>query len=339
MKKVSLKDIAQLAGVSPSTVSFVLNGKAQQMRITPAVAERVEQVARQQGYTPNQVAISLRTGETRILGLLVEDISNHFFATLARTIETEAEKFGYKIVYASTENKAAKGGELIRMLSQHQVDGFLITPSAGMEADIEQLIQHKRPVVLIDRYFPGLDVPYVMVDNERGVTDGMNFLLKKGYRKIGFVNIDLDLVQIHQRTESYKNILKQHQIPFKKEYLLHVHYPYTRQEGMDAISSFIQENKSSLDAVFFATNYLGIIGLESIVKAGLHMPKDIAMLCFDDHDIFRLYPEGITIIQQPIEAIAETAIQLLMNELGKSPQKNMNRQVQLLPALISRDSA
>ncbi|RFM29464.1 LacI family DNA-binding transcriptional regulator [Deminuibacter soli] len=337
MKKVSLKDIAQLAGVSPSTVSFVLNGKAQQMRITAAVAERVEQVARQQGYTPNQVAISLRTGETRILGLLVEDISNHFFATLARTIEAEAEKFGYKIVYCSTENNAGKGGELLRMLSQHQVDGFLITPSVGMEEDIMQLVQHKKPVVLIDRFFPGIDVPYVMVDNAQGVTEGMEFLLKKGYRKIGFVNVDLDLVQIHQRTDAYKQTLKEKQIPFKKEYLLQVPYPYQRQEAMSAINDFILKNKS-LDAVFFATNYLGILGLESIVRAGLHIPKDIAMLCFDDHDIFRLYPEGIAIIQQPIEEIAETAIHLLMSELGKAKTRPAKRQVQLQTSLILRNS-
>lgn len=327
-----------MAGVSPSTVSFVLNGKAQQMRITPAVAARVEQVARQQGYTPNQVAISLRTGETRILGLLVEDISNHFFATLARTIEAEAEKFGYKIVYCSTENNANKGGELLRILSQHQVDGFLITPSAGMENDIQELVKHKKPVVLIDRYFPGMDVPYVMVDNQLGVAEGMDFLLQKGYRKIGFVNIDLDLIQIQQRTEAYKSILKKNHIPYKSEYLLKLPYHYERQAAIDAISEFIRSNQS-LDAIFFATNYLGILGLECIVKAGLHIPKDIAMLCFDDHDIFRLYPEGITIIQQPIAAIAETAIHLLMNELGKNGNKSIKRQVQLQPTLISRDPA
>lgn len=338
MKKVSLKDIAKMAGVSPSTVSFVLNGKAKAMRITQSVADRVMQVAKQNGYTPNQVAVSLRTGQSRILGLLVEDISNYFFATLAKIIETEAEKFGYKVVYCSTENDPKKGQELLRMLTQHQVDGYLITPAAGMETDIANLVKLRKPVVLMDRYLPDIDVPYVMVDNYKGVAEGIEFLFNKGYRKIGFVTIDLELVQIQQRLEAYAGVLKKHRIKYQQEYVLELPYHYERAVAVEAISTFIRKHKE-LDAVFFATNYLGILGLESIAKAGLHMPDDIAMMCFDDHDIFRLYPEGITIIQQPIEQIAKTAIQLLMTELGKhTGQKPGNRHVQLPAALISRGS-
>src|SRR5258707_10245946 len=116
MKRVSLKDIAKLAGVSPSTVSFVLNGKAKQMRISKALAEKITEIAKKEGYHPNQVAVSLRTGKSQLLGLIVESISGNFFASLAKIIEEEAETFGYKVVYCSTENNAAKGRELIKML-------------------------------------------------------------------------------------------------------------------------------------------------------------------------------------------------------------------------------
>ena len=98
MKRVSLKDIAKMVGASPSTVSFILNGKASQMRISDELKNKVLAAAKKMGYQPNQVAVSLRTGQTKILGRLVEDISNHFFASLAKTIEEEADDFGYKVV-------------------------------------------------------------------------------------------------------------------------------------------------------------------------------------------------------------------------------------------------
>ena len=129
MKRVSLKDIARIAGVSPSTVSFVLNGKAKQMRISETLATKIIEVAKKEGYHPNPVAVSLRTGKSQILGLIVETISGNFFASLSRIIEEEAARYGYKVVYTSTENNHQKGKELIGMLSQRQVDGYIITPT------------------------------------------------------------------------------------------------------------------------------------------------------------------------------------------------------------------
>src|SRR5919112_3360214 len=104
MKRVSIKDIAKQVGVVPSTVSFVLNGKAKEMRISDELAEKIKAVVKEKGYQPNHTAVSLRTGRTKILGLIVEDISNVFFATLAKIIEDEVYAMGYKILYCSTEN-------------------------------------------------------------------------------------------------------------------------------------------------------------------------------------------------------------------------------------------
>lgn len=169
MKKVSLKEIAGLAGVSASTVSLILNGKAREMRISSALEKKVTSLARKSGYHPNQLAISLRTGKSQILGLIVESISGHFFAALAKVIEDEAERHGYRVLYCSTENDPVKGAELLRMLTQRKVDGFLITPTKGMEQEVAKLFEEKQPMVLIDSYFPGLKVPSVMVDNYEGI--------------------------------------------------------------------------------------------------------------------------------------------------------------------------
>lgn len=337
MKRLSLKDVARMAGVAPSTVSFVLNGKARQMRISEELATKVMAVVKKTGYQPHHVAVNLRTGQSKTLGLIVESISGSFFAALARVIESEADRFGYKIVYCSTENNASKGSELIRMLSRQQVDGYLITPAAGMEKDIQQLLAHKRPVVLMDSYFPELEVPYVLINNYDGVKEGMEHLIKKGYNKIGFITVDMELIQVQQRMQAYKETLRAHGIPVRNKQVLKLSYNSPREEAIAQIQEFIRANKD-MNALFFSTNYLGILGLESISGMGLKIPGDLAMICFDDHDIFRLYPPGITVVQQPIEEIAKTAMSLLMQQLDKNRTSTKISQVQLPGRFIQRGS-
>jgi LacI family transcriptional regulator len=337
MKKVSIKDIAQMAGVASSTVSFVLNGKARKMRISETVEKRVFEVARNAGYYPNQLAISLRTGKSKTLGLIVENIGNLFFATLAKTIEEEAEQYGYRVVYCSTENNASKGKELINMLSQRQVDGYLITPAPHMEEDIQQLVQLQRPVVLIDRYLPTVDASHVLVNNAEAVGQGMSHLFSQGYREIGFVTVDLDVMQMEQRLDGYIGALSKEGIRLNKDNILKIPYTHQREEAVELIMTLLKNNPQ-LDALFFATNYLGILGLESISRLKMCIPQDIAVISFDDHDIFRLYPPGITSIQQPVEAIAKKAVALLMDQCENGDNKFPHTEVELAAKLIVRGS-
>lgn len=338
MKKVSIKDIARMAGVSPSTVSFVLNGKARKMRIRDAVSEKIITIANKQGYQPNQVAVSLRTGQSNIIGLMVESISGSFFAELSGVVQKEAEKFGYKVMYCSTENNPDKGRDWLRTFSLQQIDGYLVTPAPGMQKDIQGLEQLHKPLVLMDSYFPSLHVPCVLVDNYEGAAQGMDHLIGRGYRKIGFITVELSLIQIELREKAYTDYLKKHHIPVRKAHVLRMPYDCSRNDAVLSICRFLEENPE-LEAVFFATNYLGVLGLESLAKLRRQIKEDIAMLCFDDHDIFRLYPPGISVIRQPVEKIAQTAVHLLMEQLGKKKKKPRPVQTALPGKLIVRGSS
>ena len=190
MKKVSLKDIAVAVGASPFTVSFVMNGKEKEMRISDNLAKKIRAVAEKAGHHPNKIAVSLRTRSSKILGLIVEDISNNFFASLAKVIELEAEKYGYNVVFCSTENDPHKAKLLLKILNQQQVDGFLITPTVAMCEDIRLLCEQGQPIVLMDRNFAELNVPSVLVDNIDGINSGIRHLIKRVYKSIGFVTVD-----------------------------------------------------------------------------------------------------------------------------------------------------
>jgi len=266
---------------------------------------------------------------------LVDTISGSFFASLAMVIEQEAEAFGYKVIYCSSGNEIKKGKQLIRMLHQSQVDGYIIIPTEDMEQDINDLIAEKKPVVLMDSYFVDTVAPYVLVDNFSGVEKGITHLIKKGYQKIGFVCNDVHLIQMQHRKEAYTHTLKANHIKAYKKWILETKYKSSKEEVVKDITSFIRSVKP--DAIMFAANYLGVYGLESIKNLDLQIPDDIAVVCFDDHELFNLYPPGITSIRQPVEEIAKTAIHILMGEI-KGNKKVKKQQVQLEAKMIERSS-
>jgi len=332
---VSLKEIAKKVGVAPSTVSFVLNGKDKEMRISGDLARRIKAVAKKEGYRPNQVAISLRTGKSKIIGLVVDMISGSFFASLARIIEKEMEHHGYKVIYCSTGNDLQKGEDLIHMLYQHQVDGFLIIPTEGMEKDINMLMNKKKPLVLMDSYFPGTKAPYVLVNNYDGVSKGVSHFIKKGYSKIGFVCNDLKLIQMQDRKKAYIDTVKSVVGKTSKNLLLTAPFNDSKEDTVQQIRSFLQTKKPQ--AVMFAANYLGVCGLEAIKSLGLKIPDDVAVICFDDHELFTLYTPEITVIRQPVEEIAQTAVAILIDQMG-SEKKIKEKQLLLKGKMIERMS-
>jgi LacI family transcriptional regulator len=332
----SIKEIAKKIGVSPSTVSFVLNGKEKEMRISETRAKEIRKVARQLGYQRNQVAFSLRTGKSKIIALIVDTISGSFFSALARTIEQEAQNLGYRVIYGSTIANLNKDENVIQVLHQYHVDGFLIIPSEGMEKDISFLLAHKKPVVLLDSYFPGVPTSYVMVDNYEGIAKGVEHLINKGYKKIAFVCNDIKMVQMEERKKAFIETLKKRKLPYKKQLLCVTKYNSEKEEITREIETFIKTTKP--EAVMFAANYLGVCGLQAIKNLRLKIPAGIAVICFDDLDIFNLFPPGITSLRQPIKEIAKAAFHLLMEEMHSTTKKK-KKQVRLKAEIIIRHSS
>ncbi len=172
MKNTSLSDIARKLGVSTTLVSLVLNGKTEESRISKEVAQKVLKTAREMNYKPNQLARGLRTGKTKTLAFIVADISNIFFARLARVIEDEAEKYGYKVMFGSSDESPEDLSEMLDIFQERKVDGFIISPTIGSRKFIAQLRRKNIPFVLIDRYFPELKSNYVIVDNYEASYEG-----------------------------------------------------------------------------------------------------------------------------------------------------------------------
>lgn len=333
-KKVSIKDIAKITNTSITTVSFVLNGKG---RISNEIKKKVLDAALKNGYEPNRMAVGLRTGVSKVIGLIVETIGGPFFGAMAKVIEEEAEKAGYGVIYCSTNNNIQTGKNVIKMLSNQLVDGYIVTPMKGLEQDIEAIVNNGKPVVLIDGYFPELNIPHVLVDNYNSVFSAMSSLISSGYKNIAYVTPDLDLVQLEERLSGYRDAIKAGNHKEEEKNILKVPFGTDKADAIAFIKEFLKKNKK-LDAVFFSTNYLGSMGLQAINELKLNIPDDIAMVSFDDNELFELYPPGITAVKQPTYQIAKSAIDLLLSRLNDDQLDISQIKMQIPADLVKRGS-
>jgi len=334
-KKLSIVDIANSLNISKTTISFILNGKAQEKRISEDLVASVLKYVDEVGFKPNSLAKSLRTGKSNIIGLMVEDISNPFFASIARLIEDKAYKNGYKIIYCSTDNNTRKTQELILMFKERHVDGYIIAPPEGIEDNIRSLIKDGLPVVLFDRHLPKVDTDYVEIDNFFCTYNATRHLIEQGYRNIAFITFSSLQTQLQARLHGFKEALHESKLEPVIEEIL---FNQNEELIIEPIKNFLQKHKN-IDAVFFGTNHMGTCGLKVINSLGLKVPEDIAVISFDDYDVFKLYSPAITAIAQPIEEIADNVITLLLNKLNAPGHHQKTRSVVLKTDLNIRGSS
>lgn len=334
-KKLLIHDIAQHLSVSIATVSLVLNGKAKEKRISDELAQRVLAYVEEVGYKPNQLAKSLRTGKTHVIGLMVEDIANPFFATVAALIEKKALARGYRIIYCSTNNDPTKTLNLLTMFEERHVDGYILALPNGVEAEVGALVRRGKPLVLFDRLVPGVSANAVVVDGATGMYQATQHLLAQGYRSIALVITQLGQTQMAARQQGYAQALRQHQLP---ELVYETSSPPEPEHLVPELQAFFTAHPAC-DAVLFATNYLGVYGLEALRNLGRRIPGQLAVISFDDNDLFRLHAPTITVVAQPMEVMAEDLISTLLAALDGPAAPGRMVQLQLAPQLVVRESS
>ena len=336
-KRPSLKDIAEVLKVSTTTISFVLNGKGKEKKISDELITRVENYLKEINYKPNLVARSLRTGSTRVLVFMVEDISNYFFSKIGRIIEDIAYKNDYRVLFCSTENNAKRAKDLIQLFHERQVDGFIIVPPPGIEEDIKYLLDNETPVVLFDRKINSINVDSVTLNNYEGAYQITEHLINEHFKKIAFITIDLDLLQMKDRLKGYENAIIEKDL---KPIILEIPYDTANaNESGEYISDFLNSNPE-IDGVFFATNYLAQNGLKAITKIyNVEGLSKLGIACFDDNIFFEMYSPSITAFAQPIEQMSTELMNIMFNHLKNKGESLPKKALVLEGSLIKRESS
>ena len=218
--RATIRDVAKKAGYSISTVSLVLNNK--NVSIPQSTRDKVLAAVRALDYRPNQLAVSMVTKKTNVIGLIIPDNSNMFFADLSKAIEVAARKAGYNLIYGNSSNDSGHDIEYMRMFTDRQVDGIIFAKSASICAEddiraMQFIRESKIPFVSVDRELRGNNIRSVLLDNRRGGYLATRHLLELGHRKIGCVTGPLDLMSSHERLEGYRDALAEYGVPYKEE--------------------------------------------------------------------------------------------------------------------------
>jgi len=336
-KKLSIASIASQLNISTATVSFILNGKAKEKKISEALEKKVIAYVDKVGYRPNRMAQGLRTGKSKIIGMLIEDISDPFFSSIARQVEENAVLNGYHIIYGSTENEPVKTLDLLQIFRHHQVDGYIIAPPPGIESAIRDLVEEGLPVVLFDRKLKELDTDVVEVDNFDGTLSAMEHMIANGFRNIAMITLTSDQNQMNDRVSAYEQAMSDNDLP---SLVKKITYHAEREKSVKIIQNFLKLNKN-MDAVFFATNYIAINGLEAIKRSHLTIGRDLGVIAFDDSISFELFTPSITAIAQPINDISTAVISKMLERLTSQADDTANiySTKTLHTVLIERESS
>ena len=312
--KVSLKDVAKYLGVSTALVSYVINNKEKEARVSEKMANKIRSAVVKLNYQPNQIAKSLKSGKTNTIGLIVADISNPFFSSIARIIEDEARKKGYVVIFGSSDESAEKSQDLLNVFQNRQVDAFIIAPAENTEKQIMALQETGLPVVLIDRYFPSIQVDSVHIDNFQAAYKAVEHLINNGRKKIAMMAYETNLPHIQERKRGYKAALKAHGIRFKKEWLKEASYQNIEKDVADKMNELLFP-ELKVDAFFFATNTLAVESLKIINQSGIKVPDDLAIIAFDESDAFDFFSSPLSYVSQSLDDMGKGALELVTARL------------------------
>jgi LacI family transcriptional regulator len=298
---VTIYDVASLAGVSPATVSRVLNGG----RVTADRERAVREAAEQLNYSPNRAARSLRRSSSEIVALIIPDIENPFFTSLARGVEDRAREAGYSVVLCNTDSDTARETSYFEVAVADRMAGVILAP-ASATSDLGPLLNAGRAVVAVDRIPVGADVDSVTVDNRAGVAAATRLLAARGFQRIACITGPEDVMTAVERAAGWAEV-----VPGSPELLRHADY---RVEG-GAVAMRDLLTTASPDAVVVANNLMGVGVLQALAERGL-APPAFGVAVFGDLPYALLVPGGVDVIHLPARELGETAASLLLDRLS-----------------------
>ncbi|GAB3414439.1 LacI family DNA-binding transcriptional regulator [Niabella aquatica] len=330
--KISLKDIAREVGVSAALVSYVLNNRFEN-RISKEVADKIRKTAKKLQYQPNQIAKSLKTRRTFTIGLVVADIANPFSSSLARIIEDEGAKYGYTVIFGSSDEDINRFEKLIHTFLNRQVDGLILLPPEGAEEQITRLKNIHFPFVIVDRYFPKIDAHYVNVNNVKAAYDAVKLLIDNGKKRIGLINYKTELYHLNDRTKGYTRALKEAKITPDKSLVKKVGIDNDPAEIIRAVASLL--SAPAADAILFASNRIAVHALMYLQQQSIAIPASLQVIAFDEQEVFDFYQPQVTFVKQPMLQLGQIATDLLIDSITKN---KMEQQVFIPAEIVKRGS-
>ena len=326
---VTLLDVANHLGISRATVSLVLRNSP---RVADATRERVLEAFETLGYVYNRHAASMRSNRTQTVGVVVNDITNPYFATLIRSIEASLGRHGFITFLSNSDESVERQTWFLETVRQHNIDGIIVCPAESTTAaDVRRLLGWGIPCVFASRYVPSVEVDYAGIDNRRGMALATSHLIGLGHRRIAMIGGHTRASTGHDRVEGYLMALEQARI--KREDRLIVPARLTRDEGKRIVMDLLRQKNPPTaavcgnDVIAFGV----MLGLRSL---GLEPGRDFGVMGFDDVPEASLWEPPLSTIQVPQDRIGEAAAELLIQRMDD--RQRPVSQIVLEPSLVVR---
>jgi LacI family transcriptional regulator len=326
-------EVAQAAGVSQSTVSHVIN---KTRRISPATERSVRQAIERTGYTNDGIARSLRTGQTHMIGLAISAISNPYFGEVVHAMERESVRAGYALLLVDTHDDPEREREALSQLLVRRVDGVILATAASSATALEHLVRRRTPALLFDRVptdAESLGVDAIAVENSEPVATLVDHLAQHGHRRVGMITGLAGLTTTEERVQGYRLGLRRNGL--EDEPALVQYRRSDAQSVASAVRALVSASRPCT-ALITGNNATTIATMAALADLRIQVPKDLALVAFDDFPWADYFHPRLTAIRQPLDELGRRSIALLLDRIAE-PERPP-RSERLTPTLVVRDS-
>lgn len=318
VKRVTISDVAIQAGVSPTTVSRVLNGKVNGY-MREETSRRVRQIIEQIEYIPDVRAQSLRGLQSGIVGLIIPEGMDPFYQQLAYALADVCYKEGYGLLFCSSQNNSDRELAYIRLLQSQKVDGIVISTEHLSRDKINSLISGGIPIILVDEDVPGANASAVFTDNYQGVCMATQYLIDLSHTKIAFISGRLNALSCRERLRGYRDTLEKNGLGVNNRIIVKGDLSY--KSGYNAMLRLLRDKERKFTAVFCSNDFMALGAIRAIQDRDGHIPNDYSIIGFDDVYMASMSNPRLTTIAQPINQIVKKALRAI-----KYQWKNVSRQ-------------
>lgn len=325
MAKVSIKDVARKAGVSISTVSRVLTSSAP---VSEELKKKVEEAVQELGYSPSMLARSLRHGRTKTIGFILPDISNPFFVQIVRGAEDYLWEHGYTLIFGSSDQNRKKEDTILNTLLSKHIDGLLFTGTGESNPKLLRSIQHGLNVVFLDRLIKDVNVSYVVVDNFKGITMLVDYLVDTGHRNFIFINGDKNTFSAKQRHDAFISKMREYGLQHEHHYA-----SFSYDAGYEFGKNI---TKSLPDAILCGNDLIAFGLLDALEEKKVRIPDDVSVTGYDDIPFSKYYKPALTTVHQPTYEMGKTAAEILLKLING--EMTTIEGIVLEPELVVRES-
>ena len=310
-KNVTIRDIAEKAGVSKSLVSFVMNNSIgadgkKRYRVSDVTRERILKVAAEMDYQPNSAARALRKGRSRVIGAILSDMANIFYGIIARELENVAAKHGYTVLFGSTDEDPRKFEQLVRSFIDKDVEGFIIVPCEGSGPSLQYLMKTRYPFVVIDRHHPDFQIPSVLTDNADMVDQALRILGQQECRNIEMVTYGMRVSSMTDRENRFRERMGGEKA---ESHIYRLPFDRVEEEAENVAN---QVAARGTDGLILASNVLSVAVIKALLRRGIHPQRDIRLVGFDYSNVYEVFDLPIPYIVQPLEDITRQAADYLL---------------------------